>query len=81
MVLYLLVRQSDFLLFHGFLPICYISEFISECSLGGGTCDKVDSCGGPHSTDGCSHSLNDVCCFDEVTINVCATSCNHIDMI
>ncbi|CAG2202696.1 unnamed protein product [Mytilus edulis] len=40
-------------------------EFISECSLGGGTCDKVDSCGGPHSTDGCSHSLNDVCCFDE----------------
>ncbi|CAG2245951.1 unnamed protein product [Mytilus edulis] len=40
-------------------------EFISECSLGGGKCGKLASCGGPHSNGGCSHSLNDVCCFDE----------------
>ncbi|VDI07451.1 Hypothetical predicted protein [Mytilus galloprovincialis] len=40
-------------------------EFISECSLGGGTCGKLASCRGAHSTGGCSHSLNDVCCFGE----------------
>ncbi|VDI67187.1 Hypothetical predicted protein [Mytilus galloprovincialis] len=45
----------------------YLSQerFISECSLGGGTCDKLDSCDGAHSTGGCSYSSNAVCCFDK----------------
>ncbi|VDI41178.1 Hypothetical predicted protein, partial [Mytilus galloprovincialis] len=38
---------------------------MSNCSMGGGTCDQLERCDGPHSIEGCTHNPNTVCCFDK----------------